>query len=460
MYTMEKIDFQAHFDISGVRGRNVYQLTPRRQLVTGPGNSLDVVIQQRFVNSSSPYRVRAHNAELHPTVGGNYELLIPASGSTPVMRVRVHFDTKPTLVGGIHGTEQGPAQYQLTRDSSGWQAKIEVNETLHRRDVPFIVGHELDEIAVIVRTNPPDKAALVAQARASLFKPGSTSTFFTAHDRAAAHELCALWEDYQHPPQRTDATERKKRGDRLLRMFDAMGLSESVHIFDKLRLLRASGAPDTLLRRIGIPRAYNDYRKSVKFRQLQAKFPSLRSSGTIVDEALISHLMIPLDPGRRLFSQDGIKGGHDETLLHEFVNSHPQIVIVKEAEKVAKGVVYRKYSQYRWDGSGSKPSSHDKRFPKPSDAMAGKYDSRWILAKRKGVPLPKTTFSNRDNFLLAVDEAWLLWYKANAVLAPLGITTEFTYFSSEAGIQVTGFFYYISGTDYGLDTAYVEASWF
>ena len=454
---MEKIDF-THFDISGVRGRNVYHLTPRRQLVTGPGNSLDVVIQQRFVNLSSPYRVRAHHAELQPTVGGNYDFVIPASASAPLMRVRVHFDTKPTLVGGIHGTEQGPAQYSLTRDSTGWQAKIEVNETLHRRDVPFIVGHELDEIALIVRTNPKDQAAVLAQAKASLFKVGSTSTQVTAHDRAAARELSALWKDYQHPPQGTDATGRKKREDRLLRMFDAMGLGESVHIFDKLRVLRAEGAPDELLRRIGIPGLLDDYRKSVKFRQLQAKFPSLRT--TIVDETLISHLMIPLDPGRRLFSQDGIKGGHDETLLHEFVNSHPQIVIVKEAEKVAKGVVYRKYSQYRWDGSGPKPSSHDKRFPKPGDAMAGKYDSDWILAKRKGVPLPKTTFSNPEDFLLAVDEAWFLWYKANAVLALLGITTEFTYFSSEAGIQITGFFYYISGTDYGLDTAYVEASWF
>ena len=350
----KKIDFKAYFDISGVRGRNVYHLTPRRQLVTGPGNSLDVGIHQLFVNPTSPYRVRAHNAELHPTLDGDYELLIPASGiliqpsrTTPVVHVRVHFDTKPTLVGGIHGTEQGPAQYSLTRDSKGWQAKIELNETLHRRDVPFIVGHELDEIAYIVRTNPPDKAALLAQARASLFKPGSTSTFLTAHDRAAAHELCALWQDYQHPPQGTSMTGRKKRGDRLLRMFDAMGLTESVHIFDKLRVLRAEGAPDTLLRRIGIPEALDDYRKSAKFRQLQAKLPALRSSGTIVDEALISHLMIALDSGRRLFSQNGINGGHDETLLHEFINNHPQIVIVKEAQKVAKGVVYRKYSQYR-----------------------------------------------------------------------------------------------------------------
>lgn len=457
---MEKIDFKAHFDISGVRGRNVYQLTPRRQLVTGPGNSLDAVIQQRFVNPTSPYRVRAHNAELHPTLGGDYELLIPASGATPVVHVRVHFDTKPTLLGGIHGTEQGPAQYELTRDSKGWQAKIEVNETLHRRDVPFIVAHELDEIAYIVRSNPPDKAALLAQARASLFKPGSTSTFPTAHDRAAAHELCALWEDYQYPPPGTSTTGRKKRGDRLLRMFDAMGLSESVHILDKLRVLRAEGARDTLRRRIGIPGALDDYRKSAKFRQLQAKFPPLRSSGTIADEALISHLMIPLDPGRRQFWQNGINGGHHEALLHEFVDTHPQIVIVKEAEKVAKGVVYRKYSQYRWEGSGSKPSSHDKRFPKPGDAMAGKYDSSFRLAKRKGVALPKTTFSNLQNFLLAVDEAWLLWHKANPVLAALGITTEFTYFSSEAGIQVTGFFDYISGTHYRLDTAYVEASWF
>ena len=339
--------FKARIEISGVRGQNVYQLTPRRQLVTGAGNSLDVVIQQRFVHPSSPYRVRTHNAELHPTPGGDYELLIPASGTTPAERVRVHFDTKPTLVGGIHGAEQGPAQYELTRDSSGWQAKIGVNETLHRRDVPFIVGHELDEIAIIVRTNPKDQAALLAQARASLFKAGSTSTQVTAHDRAAANELCALWEDYQHPPRGTSTTGRTTREDRLLRMFDAMGLSEAVHVFDKLRVLRTEGAPDTLLRRIGFPGVLQSYRHSPEFKKLQSKLPLLKRRGSIVDEQLISHLMIPVDPGRRLFSQDGINGGHDETQLHQFVNRHPQIVIIKEAEKIAKGVIMTSLKQKR-----------------------------------------------------------------------------------------------------------------
>jgi hypothetical protein len=170
--------------------------------------------------------------------------------------------------------------------------------------------------------------------------------------------------------------------------------------------------------------------------------------------------MIPVDPGRGAFLRDGINGGHDDSLLHEFVDSHPQIVIVKEAEKVAKGVVYRKYSQYYFRGIGPKPGMYDKRFPKPGDAAAGKYHSSFRLAKRKGVPLPKTTFSSIADFLLAVDEAWLLWHRANSALIRLGITTEFTYFSSEAGCQVTGFFYRISKSHYRLETAYVEASWF
>jgi hypothetical protein len=109
--------------------------------------------------------------------------------------------------------------------------------------VPFIVGHELDEIALIIRTNPSDQAALLAQAKASFFKVGSTSTQITAHSSAAARELSALWEDWKHPPRGTDATGSKKREDRLLRMFDAMGLRESVHIFDKLRLWPAEEGP-------------------------------------------------------------------------------------------------------------------------------------------------------------------------------------------------------------------------
>jgi hypothetical protein len=146
-------------------------------------------------------------------------------------------------------------------------------------------------------------------------------------------------------------------------MLDAMGLKESVHIFDKLRVLRAEGAKDLLLREIGVPGERDRYLASAKFHKLTSSLPSLLTSGSIVDERLISHLMIPLDPGRRTFLQSGLKGGHDDGLLHEFINSHPKYVIVKEAEKVAKGVTYRKYSPYRWQGSGPKPTPHDPRFP-------------------------------------------------------------------------------------------------
>jgi hypothetical protein len=40
---------------------------------------------------------------------------------------------------------------------------------------PFIIGHELDEIALIVRQEPTDDAAILAEGQASLFKVGSTS---------------------------------------------------------------------------------------------------------------------------------------------------------------------------------------------------------------------------------------------------------------------------------------------
>lgn len=84
----EQVHIKACPEERGVRGRNVYQLTTRRQLVTGAGNSLDIVIQQRFVNATSPYRVRADLASLHPTPSGDYELLIPASGTSPAERVQ------------------------------------------------------------------------------------------------------------------------------------------------------------------------------------------------------------------------------------------------------------------------------------------------------------------------------------------------------------------------------------
>ena len=169
--------------------------------------------------------------------------------------------------------------------------------------------------------------------------------------------------------------------------------------------------------------------------------------------------MIPLDPGRRLFLTMGINGGHHDQWLHDFVRNHPQIVIVKEAEKVVGGIIYRKYSQYRFRGSGPKPEPHDSRFPKVGDAAAGTFNVEWELAKQGKVPLPKTTFSSLHDFLLAVDSAWQEWYNAKPVYLPSGMN-RFTIFSTLAGIQVTAFFNHVQPDDFDLQTAYVEALWF
>jgi hypothetical protein len=169
--------------------------------------------------------------------------------------------------------------------------------------------------------------------------------------------------------------------------------------------------------------------------------------------------MIPSDPGRRTFLGTGIKGGHHDQLLHDFCDRHPQIVIVKESEKIV-GAVYRKYSQHWWKGSGSKPALSDSRFPKGGDADAGSYHSDWALAKKGGYPLPKTTFENLLSFLLAVDEAWHEWYNANALLAHSGLDDQFTHFSKMVGVQITAFFDYYPPDKFRLRTVFVEASWF
>jgi hypothetical protein len=87
------------------------------------------------------------------------------------------------------------------------------------------------------------------------------------------------------------------------------------------------------------------------------------TNGIVVDDELISHLMIPRAPGRSTFLPLGINGGHHDRFLHDFITTHPQLAIVKEAEKVMDGVVYRKYSQYWWKGSGPKP--HPANGPHP-----------------------------------------------------------------------------------------------
>jgi hypothetical protein len=243
-------------------------------------------------------------------------------------------------------------------------------------------------------------------------------------------------------------------------MLDAMGLSESTHIFDKLRVLRSEGAEDELLRRIGVPGERDRYLTSRQFRLLQKKFENFNSSSSIIDDKLIAHLMIPRDPGRGNFLRLGINGGHHDRLLHDFVNNHPQYIMIEEAKKAVGHVVYRKYSQYCWKGRGRKPKPHDSRFPRLGDAAASTYDSDWGLAKQRGVPLPKTTFSSLQDFLPAVDEAWWRWCQANKKLAHSQTIEPFTFFSEISEIQVSGFFDYIPPDEFSLRTSFVEASWF
>ncbi|MCG8419053.1 MAG: DUF4157 domain-containing protein [Proteobacteria bacterium] len=461
----------------GVRGPTNYALTGN----TGP---------ERLANQVSrlPGRPRAMNAEfINPSDSSrslSYQLRVPmrgTSGRHVTVAVEVESVPQAQLAAAGHAAEAGPARLILTRrpGRAGWRAKIQVAREIRHQDVQFVVGHELDEAARIVRASPKATAATIAeQQEASLFRRGGSARV-TAHDRAAADELRALNDELQpylarargipqgQPVPADLANNIAWRQSRLGRVMDSMGLGEATNKATKLRILREAGVSDDLIKGIQARWQQASYFASPGFQALERSSPNLRAAGSIMgDQRLVRHLMAP-GPSRGGFVANGIHGGHHTGSLQEFVRNHPQYYLVEAASRPAARTTFRRYFQFRWRGNGPKPGPGDPRLPTSpgpgNTPVAGThYDSNlWQLSTQ-----PKTTADSLQILMREADDAWIRWRTANPGPATNPAMREFggpggvPPAVSGNGVHFAGFYTYdpASGT-WRINTMFMEASW-
>ena len=288
------------FGMGSVRGRYVYS-TPAHLNQTDLNSAVEALAGRGS---------RLHGSTLTPVSGNRFTLSVTEAGSTRVIDVdievhaveRADWDRLPS----VHGAEGGPANMTLSQVGGTWVARIDVHEGLHADDILFVLGHELDEMADLIRRNPRASGAEIAQETgASLYRRGGTSTDVTAHDRAAGRELAALYEDLQDAQRTLASSPSNKKNQlavtdrqaRLENMMFAMGLHEGNRA-QKISVLREMGVPEDLLLQIdrGIetsinPRRFDTMRQQLSESDIEGSRPTLEAVRS--GHARGSHRVVP-----------------------------------------------------------------------------------------------------------------------------------------------------------------------
>jgi hypothetical protein len=193
----------------------------------------------------------------------------------------------------------------------------------------------------------------------------------------------------------------------------------------------------------------------------------MRAAGSIMrDERLVEHLMLP-GPSRGGFVGSGIHGGHHTQELLDYVAQHAEYHVVEESTRRAAGTTFRRFSQYRWRGTGPKPGPGDARLPRPAGSgntpVAGThYDPNlWQLSSQ-----PKTTSDSMQILMREADDAWTRWRTANPGRAANPAMREFggpggvPPAVSGNGVEFGGFYRYDPATGtWRIETVFMEASW-
>jgi hypothetical protein len=343
-----------------------------------------------------------------------------------------------------HGADAGPARYTLTKNNEQqWVANIEIDQHLEPRDVEFIIGHELDEIAELVRRYPAGKpaASFEGEMAAGVMREGATTAQATAHDVANAREIVALHRDYKNllaQPAGKATANAEARKQTLDRAIEIAGLGEASQIDAKVRLLREAGAPDELLKEV----------KKVQARRVMSEHSAAHGGkGSLLTENLVDHVLWPHGRNTADFVSQGVNGGHHTERLLAMTESTKEYVFVEVAAKPAAGSVARKFDQYKWAGGGPMPKPGSGRFPtdKNFDVMG------WEKSE-----MPKTTMDDPLVLLREAEDAWRRWLEAGgqSSVAKTGFTAE-----SGNGVQISGYFKG-TGSERTPSSVYVEASWF
>jgi hypothetical protein len=352
---------------------------------------------------------------------------------------------------------------QHVTDASGagkWTARIELDSALHVQDLPHIIGHEVNELAGIVSQHPTGatQTTLNEQMAAGVFRDGSTATKPTAHDIAAARELRSLYEDKNNLLKSGASPDKiASREQSIQKTLKWMGLNEPGNIDVKLKTLREAGLPKDIIEQVKLVGARAELQTHVN-----AETAAGRTQIMFNDKA-VSHLMFPEDSGAK-FKGKGIDGGHETQRLLDFTNNHESIVVVEVATKSVGGTTFHKYEQYKWKGTGPKPSPGDPRLPGGPN-----YNSNdWVKST-----YPKTT---ADDLQVMMKEATAGWENlmstriaADPNAAPPAPDTEGFAFglgnpaahAPGSGIQFGGYAAYdATQGKWVLNTVFVEETWF
>ena len=143
------------------------------------------------------------------------------------------------------------------------------------------------------------------------------------------------------------------------------------------------------------------------------------------------------------------------------MQNHPTYVVVEEASKSVGGTTFRRYTQYRWKGSGSKPQPGYGNFIGGASYNA----SDWDVSTK-----PKTTADDLSVFLREAEDAWRTWLPKHdgspgsiddiaRTKSEFGGVNGIPPAISANGIEFSGFFDYTPPNTWQLNTIFIEASW-
>ena len=410
-------------------------------------------LARRFADPSSDLHQRMHGATLSNVTqvsGGDPPLVratltVPLEGGTSAtvaVTIRsVATADQPRGPHGAGGSETGPATMRITRNDDGtYRGDVHVNRDLHATDARDAVGHELDELAGVVRGGYSGDA-IRRQQRAGLLRPDAAQrpASPTVHDRAQARELRAAWARTSGPA--SARVQSLRQSGKLA----AWGLDTPRHVEEKIDFLRSQGVDETLLQHLHADLAH-----------ARLVLPGGSPPGLTADR--IRHILYP-DTGSSSLSF--VSGAHWEPQLRGL--SDPSLELVEVASRQSGQDTYRAFAQCRWIGPGTKPSPGDPRYPQPIAAGQPGYpgvtyiNTLWEVAQNSaGVQTMKTTFASPQSFLQEVEDAWARWLQA-----PTGAGANIDWSATTAtGLRVAGHASGNSSSGYDLRSAFPAQSWF
>jgi len=395
--------------IGGTRGPAAYRTG---QAGGASPNTLWRTVRDRFV-SPSPDRQRMRGAFLQnigtpagepPVSAGVLRVPLEAGGHDDVpVRIRAVYPVdQPSGPHGAGGAETGPATMRVTRMANGtYQADIAVRSDLHTGDIADAVGHELDELAGLVRGRFSGEA-LAAQQRAGLMRASRSQQppTPTVHDEAQARELKQVWERMR----RQQGADRSFADLRASGKLPAWGLEDTRHVERRVSFLREQGVPEELVQRLHVDMALRRHRAA-------------HPTASLFDETLINHILYPSVGS----STSHVGGAHLHSSLEAHARANPDLLFVEIARDRGGGELYQSFAQCRWLGAGAPPPVGDPRRPvRVAAGQAGfpgvrvdpAHAALWNIAAE-----PKTTFRNAQAFMSEVESAWLAYITADPGLA-------------------------------------------